>query len=59
MIESHLPRIQEYDQRELTAQEGQYQCICHCTNHIASDVHSGSEQLCPCERRIRSVDFLK
>ena len=55
MIEGEIPGIEEYHQRELAAQEGQYQGVRHGAHHVPSDVHSGLEQLVPVKGRISRV----
>lgn len=59
MVECKTARVQEYDQREFAAEQGKYQGVRHCTNHVTADIHTRLKEIISSERRICRMHFLK
>lgn len=59
MVERHAPRVHEYHERKLAAQEGQDKGVGHGAYHVAPYVHAGAEELPAPQRRIGCVDLLQ
>ena len=59
MVESQAPDIEENDECELAAEEGQDQGIGHRSDHIAADVHAGFEEFFLRQGRIGRMNLLQ